>query len=86
MSLFGLFKSRTPSGFGARSTADEVVAGLDLTGKTILITGSTSGIGFESMKSLGQRGATILAAGRTTDKAAEAARLAGVVVSDNSGG
>lgn len=78
MSLFGLFKSRTPSGFGSRSTADEVVAGLDLTGKTILITGSTSGIGFESMKSLGHRGATILAAGRTTEKAAEAARLAGV--------
>lgn len=78
MSFLGLFKSHTPSGFGSRSTADEVVAGLDLSGKTILITGSTSGIGFESMKSLGQRGATILAAGRTTEKAAEAARLAGV--------
>lgn len=78
MSFLGLFKSHTPSGFGSRSTADEVVAGLDLTGRTILITGSTSGIGLESMKSLGQRGATILAAGRTTEKAAEAARLAGV--------
>lgn len=79
MSLLGWFKkSPNGSGFGSRSTADEVVAGLDLTGKTILITGSTSGIGFESMKSLASRGATILAAARTTEKAAEAARLAGV--------
>ena len=77
MSLLGWFKGGR-KGFGGRTTAEEVVGGLDLTGKTILITGCTSGIGFESMKSLGGRGATILAAARSSEKAAEAARLAGV--------
>lgn len=76
MSLFG--SSRGRSGFGSRTTAAEVVKDLDLTGRTILITGCSSGIGFESMKSLGARGAHVLAVARTTDKAAEAARLAGV--------
>lgn len=79
MSLIGWFKGKGPSGFGYRTSADEVVADLDLSGKTILITGCASGIGFESMKALGKRGATLLASARTADKAAEAARKAGVV-------
>lgn len=78
MSIVGWFKGKGKSGFGYRSTADDVVASLDLAGKTILITGCTSGIGFESMKSLGRRGARIIAAARTADKAAEAARQAGI--------
>ena len=36
----------------ARSTADDVLAGVDLVNKTILITGCNSGIGFESMRAL----------------------------------
>ena len=78
MSVVGWFKGKGKSGFGYRSTADQVVSDLDLTGKTILITGCTSGIGFESMKTLGRRGARIIAAARTAEKAAEAARQAGV--------
>jgi len=77
MALFGWLKGGQAR-FGSRTTADEVVAGLDLTGKTILITGCSSGIGLQSMKSLGSRGATILAVARSSEKAAEAARLAGV--------
>lgn len=54
--------------FGARSTAEEVTRGLDLGGKTILITGSTSGIGLETVRVLALRGAHVVALGRTEDK------------------
>ena len=60
------------SAFTKHSTADEVTQGLDLTGKTALITGSNSGIGFETMSVLAARGAHVLALARTKDKAAEA--------------
>ncbi|HPF25417.1 MAG TPA: hypothetical protein PK159_02410, partial [Steroidobacteraceae bacterium] len=39
-------------GFGADSTAEQVTDGLDLTGKTALVTGSTSGLGLETMRVL----------------------------------
>lgn len=55
--------------FGAESTAEEVTAGIDLTGKTALVTGSNSGIGFETMRVLALRGAHVLAAARTLEKA-----------------
>jgi NAD(P)-dependent dehydrogenase (short-subunit alcohol dehydrogenase family) len=58
--------------FGAESTADEVTAGMDLTGKTALITGGNSGLGLETMRVLAARGAHVLCAARTLDKAKEA--------------
>ena len=58
--------------FGKHSTAEQVTEGLNLQGKTALITGSTSGIGYETMRVLALRGAHVLAFGRTKDKAAEA--------------
>jgi NAD(P)-dependent dehydrogenase (short-subunit alcohol dehydrogenase family) len=58
--------------FGAQSTALEVTEGIDLTGKTALITGCNSGLGFETMRVLSLRGANIIGAARTKDKAAEA--------------
>ena len=39
-------------GFGARSTADQVLAGVDLTRKRMVVTGCESGIGLETMKAL----------------------------------
>lgn len=58
--------------FDKTSTAEEVLAGLDLTGRTALITGATSGIGLETARVLALRGAHVLVAGRTLDKAREA--------------
>ncbi|MGJ3231454.1 MAG: oxidoreductase [Oceanicaulis sp.] len=65
---------QTPLGspFGARSTAAEVAEGLDLTGKTILITGGYSGIGLEAAKALARAGARLIVPGRSPDKAREA--------------
>jgi NAD(P)-dependent dehydrogenase (short-subunit alcohol dehydrogenase family) len=50
--------------FGAKSTADEVLAGVDLKGKRFLITGASSGIGLETARALAARGAGVVGAVR----------------------
>jgi NAD(P)-dependent dehydrogenase (short-subunit alcohol dehydrogenase family) len=60
------------SPYTAASTAVDVTAGLDLTGRTVLVTGATSGLGLEVMRVLALRGAHMLATGRTLEKAAAA--------------
>lgn len=78
MSLVSMIRGRSgASGFGYASTAEEVTKGLDLTGKTVLITGVGSGLGAESARVLAMRGARVLGAARTKDKAAEACRSLG---------
>ncbi|XP_024372709.1 short-chain dehydrogenase TIC 32, chloroplastic isoform X1 [Physcomitrium patens] len=51
-----------PSGFGSRSTAEDVTAGINLSSKTIIISGATSGIGKEAATVLAKRGAHIVMA------------------------
>ena len=58
--------------FGKRSTAEEVTAGMDLAGKTALVTGCNSGLGLETMRVLALRGAHVIGAARTLEKAEEA--------------
>lgn len=58
--------------FGFQSTAEEVTQGIDLTGTRWLITGCNSGLGYETARVLALRGATIVGAARTEEKAAEA--------------
>lgn len=60
--------------FGSDSTADEVTAGLNLKGKTALVTGCNTGIGYETLRVLALRGATVIGTARTKDKAIEACR------------
>ena len=72
MSLYALLAGNGPSGFGYGSTAEQVTEGLDLTGQHILITGCNSGLGLEAMRVLTMRGATVIGAARTLDKAAAA--------------
>jgi len=69
MSVVGWFQGSGPNGFGHNSTAEQVTEGLDLSGKTYLITGCNSGIGQETARVLGQRGARVIGAARTLDKA-----------------
>jgi len=58
--------------FGRRTTTTQVTQGLDLSGKTIVVTGVNSGLGFESMRVLAQRGAHVIGLARTLDKARRA--------------
>lgn len=69
MSLVSIFKGKGPNGFGYGSSAEDVTAGLDLSGKTILLTGCNSGIGKETLRVLALRGAHVIAAARTEEKA-----------------
>ncbi|WP_067474600.1 SDR family NAD(P)-dependent oxidoreductase [Actinomadura hibisca] len=62
------------SGFGARSTAEEVVAGIDLTGRTVLVTGGYSGLGLEITRALAGAGARVVVPARRTGTADEALR------------
>jgi len=64
------------SGFNARSTATEVATGHDLTGKTAVVTGGNSGIGYETVKALADAGAHVVVGARDADKAED--RLAGL--------
>ena len=51
--------------FGSRSTADQVLAGIDLSRKRVLITGCNSAVGIEVMKALSANGARIIGVART---------------------
>lgn len=59
------------SPFGYRSTALDVVAGIDLSGKTAFVTGGYSGLGTEVVRALAAAGARVLVGARRPDKAAE---------------
>jgi NAD(P)-dependent dehydrogenase (short-subunit alcohol dehydrogenase family) len=72
MSIVAALKGKGPNGLGYGTTAEEATAGCDLTGKTMLVTGCNSGLGLETIRALGLRGARVLATARTVEKARDA--------------
>ncbi len=56
--------------FNARSSADDVLRGQNLSDQVIIVTGANTGIGYETARSLAAAGATVIAACRSVEKAA----------------
>lgn len=67
---------RSASGFGARSTADDVLRGIDLSGKLAIVTGGYSGLGLETTRALTRAGAHVVVPARRPAVAQEA--IAGI--------
>jgi NAD(P)-dependent dehydrogenase (short-subunit alcohol dehydrogenase family) len=65
----------TTATFGAESTTDEVLAGMDLSGQRILVTGVSAGLGVETARVLAAHGATVVGAARDLDKARQATEV-----------
>ena len=61
--------------FGAQSTTDEVLAGVDLAGKRILVTGVSAGLGVETARTLAAHGAVVVGAARDLAKARRATEV-----------
>jgi NAD(P)-dependent dehydrogenase (short-subunit alcohol dehydrogenase family) len=55
--------------FGATSTTDDVLAGINLAGKRVLVTGVSAGLGIETARSLAAHGAQVVGAARDLNKA-----------------
>ena len=58
--------------FGATSTTDEVLSGINLKGKRVLVTGVSAGLGVETARSMVAHGAQVVGAARDLKKAAAA--------------
>jgi NAD(P)-dependent dehydrogenase (short-subunit alcohol dehydrogenase family) len=63
--------------FGWESTTDEVLEGIDLAGKRVLVTGASAGLGVETVRALAAHGATVVGAARDLSKAKRALGAAG---------
>ena len=57
------------NGFGATSTTDDVLAGIDLSGKRVLVTGVSAGLGIETARALAAHGAQVVGTARDLAKA-----------------
>jgi NAD(P)-dependent dehydrogenase (short-subunit alcohol dehydrogenase family) len=60
-----------PSGFGARTTAREVLQDVDLAGRSVIVTGGYSGLGLETVRALAGAGAQVLVPARRPEHARE---------------
>jgi NAD(P)-dependent dehydrogenase (short-subunit alcohol dehydrogenase family) len=59
--------TRLTTPFGFHSTAEDVIRGVDLSGKRAIVTGATSGIGVETARALAKAGAEVTLAVRRID-------------------
>lgn len=67
----------TVKAFGKESTTDDVLEGVDLSGKRILVTGVSAGLGVETARVLVAHGANVVGAARDLDKARRATAAVG---------
>ena len=67
--MAGVSKATSATLFGATSTTDDVLSGVNLRGKRILVTGVSAGLGVETARSLAAHGANVVGAARDLDKA-----------------
>lgn len=65
----GALQKALNSGFSAQTTANDVIRGIDLTGKIAIVTGGNTGIGMETAKTLASAGAVVIVPARNVDKA-----------------
>jgi len=65
----GALQKPIGSGFNATSTASDVIKGINLTGKIVIVTGGNTGIGLETTKTLAAVGATVIVPARDIEKA-----------------
>ncbi|BAH44303.1 hypothetical protein BBR47_33260 [Brevibacillus brevis NBRC 100599] len=57
------------TGYGPRTTAEDIMQGVDLAGKVAIVTGGYSGIGLEVSRVLAKAGAQVIVPARSLDKA-----------------
>jgi len=72
--------------FGATSTTDEVLSGVNLKGKRVLVTGVSAGLGVETARSLVAHGAHVVGAARDLNKAKIATEQVRKAAAANGGG
>ncbi len=65
----GALQQPINSGFDAASTTSEVIKGIDLSGKTAIVTGGYAGIGLETTRTFSAAGATVIVPARDIEKA-----------------
>lgn len=65
----GALQQPLHSGFNAASTTNDVIKGINLTGKIAIVTGGYAGIGLETTKTLAGAGATVIVPARDVEKA-----------------
>src|SRR5580698_4260790 len=61
--------------FGSESTTDQVLEGVNLSGKRVLVTGASAGLGVETARTLAAHGATVVGAARDLNKAKKATEV-----------
>lgn len=65
----GALQKSIDSGFSMASTSNEVIKGIDLSGKNAIVTGGNTGIGLETTRTLAKAGATVIVPARDIEKA-----------------
>jgi NAD(P)-dependent dehydrogenase (short-subunit alcohol dehydrogenase family) len=79
----GALQKPIGSGFNAKSTSEEIIKGINLSGKIAIVTGGNTGIGLETVKTLANAGATVIVPARDLEKAKQNLQgISGIEIED----